>query len=50
MTFLSSAGGAPPTGVGGPKNFLLLKEQKEIMATSRSRRPPDKIGGLLRSG
>jgi hypothetical protein len=40
-------GGAPPTGFGGPKNFLLLKEQKETMATSRSRRrihPPTKSG------
>jgi hypothetical protein len=27
--------GAPPIGVGGTKNFLLLKEQKETMATSR---------------
>jgi len=39
-------GGAPPTGVGGTKNFLLLREQKETMATSRSRRPPTKSGAF----
>jgi hypothetical protein len=41
--------GAPPTGVGGPKNILLLKEQKETMATPRSRRrihPPIKSGAF----
>ena len=42
-------GGASPTGVGGPKKFLLLFEQKETVATSRSRRrihPPTKSGAF----
>jgi hypothetical protein len=33
--------GAPPTGVGGSRKFFLLNEQKETMATPRSRRHID---------
>ena len=39
-------GGAPPTGVGGPKNYLRLREPKDTCATSRSRRPPTKSGAF----
>jgi len=41
--------GAPPTGVGGPKIYLRLKESKDTYATSRSRRrihPPTKSGAF----
>ena len=49
--FAGNPGGAPPTGVGGPKIYLRLKEPKDTYATSRSRRRihPHIIGGLLRS-
>jgi len=40
-----SDSGVPPTGVGGPKIYLRLKEPKDTYATSHSRRrihPPTK--------
>jgi hypothetical protein len=45
----ANRGGAPPTGVGGPKIYLRLKEPKDTYATSRSRRrihPPTKSGAF----
>jgi hypothetical protein len=33
---LSNGGGAPPTGVGGPKNYLRLREPKDPCAALRS--------------
>jgi len=42
--------GAPPTGVGGPKNYLRLSEPKDTCATSRSRRPPTKSGAFCEAG
>jgi hypothetical protein len=44
-----STSGAPPTGVGGPKIYLRLKEPKDTYATSHSRRrihPPTKSGAF----